>query len=261
MRTTVENDSMPTMGEVLRDARHRRGASFDVAEADTKVRKKYLVALEEDDYSALPAPVYARGFLQIYAEYLGIDPHFADKLYQPPARSVTVEPLRPAASGMDAGSPISLRGVLSAALALLGAAAIFYLYAQYLTFASSQPPEVVSEPTAQVTATRPVVVAPLPSPSPTATPSPPEPSPTPVVGVEVVAHITERSWVRVTADGERLILFEGEMRPGETRTWKARDRIEMRVGNAAGVEVTVNGMYQGKLGASGEVKNVSWGRQ
>ena len=74
---------MPTMGEVLTDARHRRGVTIEDAEAYTKIRKKYLIALEEDDYSELPEPIYARGFLQIYAEYLGIDPDFAVKLFNP----------------------------------------------------------------------------------------------------------------------------------------------------------------------------------
>jgi hypothetical protein len=79
--------------------------------------------------------------------------------------------------------------------------------------------------------------------------------------VEVTVYITDRSWMRVVADGQSTPLFEGELQPGDTRTWKAKDRIDMRVGNAGGVDVTVNGMRQGKLGASGEVKNVTWGRQ
>ena len=50
-------------------------------------------------------------------------------------------------------------------------------------------------------------------------------------------------------DGQNPALFEGELQAGETRTWKAKDLMDMRVGNAGGVEVTVNGMRQGKLGA------------
>ncbi len=249
---------MPTMGEVLHEARYRLNVSLEEVEEYTKIRKKYLVALEEDNYSELPAPVYARGFLQMYAEYLGIDPAFADKLFQPPQPKVAPPQIRPAASGIPAAEGISLRAIVTAFLAVLGLAAIVLLYWQYAAFTSnSNPAEATSRPGAAVTPTNYQAVA-IPSPTPT---SPPTPSPTPVRGVEVTVYITDRSWMRVVADGQSSPLFEGELQPGDARTWKAKDRIDMRVGNAGGVEVTVNGMRQGKLGASGEVKNVTWGRQ
>lgn len=248
---------MPTMGEVLRDARYRRNLSLEQADRDTKIRKKYLVALEEDDYSELPPPVYARGFLQIYAEYLGLDPVFVGKLYQPPGRAAAGEGIRPAATGYREGRHLSLQSLVTVALVGLGAAALFYLYGQYLAFTANPGETVVFRPTPPPTATAPVVVA-LPSSTPTVLPTP---SPTPNRSVEVVVQVVERSWVRVVADGAGQPLFEGELQTGETRVWRARDRIDMRVGNAGGVEVTVNGMRQGRLGANGEVKNVTWGRQ
>jgi len=248
---------MPTMGEVLREARYRQTVSLEQAEAYTKVRKKYLIALEEDDYAELPSPVYARGFLQIYAEFLGIDPIVADKMFQPPQGRVPELGIRPAASGIPASGGLSMRGLVTVLLSALGIGAIFLLYWQYTAFTSS-PGEIRSGPPVAITTPTSYLVAPLPSPTATTIPAP---SPTPVRGVEVVVTITERSWMRVTADGAIQPLFEGELQSGDTRNWKAKDRIDMRVGNAAGVEVTVNGMRQGKLGASGEVKNVSWGRQ
>lgn len=248
---------MPTMGEVLREARYRRNVSLEEAEAYTKIRKKYLVALEEDDYSELPAPVYARGFLQIYAEYLGVDPLFTDKLFQPPKLVVAAPQIRPAASGIPSSGGLSLRGIVTFLLAVAGVGAIVLLYWQYDAYMQSNPAEAVYTPVAMATPTSYVAVV-LPTPTPTASPTP---SPTPVRGVEVVVQITERSWMRVVADGQSPPVFEGELYAGDTRTWKAKDRIDMRVGNAGGVEVTVNGMRQGKLGASGDVKNVTWGRQ
>ncbi|HEX9016658.1 MAG TPA: RodZ domain-containing protein [Chloroflexota bacterium] len=249
---------MPTLGEVFRDGRFRRGFSLEQVETDTKIRKKYLVALEEEDYSALPAPIYARGFLHSYAEYLGIDPNFADKLFLPPERTVKVPEVRPAASGFRETRTISLGAVLTFITALVVIAGVVFLYAQYLSYAANTPTEAAPRATAQATATAPAVIAPVPTPLPTVTPLP---SPTPVLGVEVAVRVTERSWLRVVADGQNLPLFEGELQAGENRTWKANDKMDMRVGNAGGVEVTVNGMRQGKLGASGEVKNVTWGRQ
>ncbi len=244
------------MGEVLREARYRRGVSLEEAESQTNVRKKYLVALEDDDYSQLPAPVYARGFLEIYAEFLGVDPNYASRLYQPPGRTPPAEPLRSVSAFSEgSGFPIHALGVV--ALVALGIAAVFYLYAQYLEFSANSDEVVTSRPTAAPTATGFVVVV-LPTPTATTVPTP---SPTPVRSVEVMVVATERTWLRVVADGQSTPLFEGELQAGNTRTWTARDRIDMRVGNAGGVEVTVNGLRQGKLGASGEVKNVTWGRQ
>jgi len=60
-----------TLGERLKMLRKRRHLSLDKAEEDTKVRRRFLEALEEDDYASLPADVYTMGFLAKYAEFLG----------------------------------------------------------------------------------------------------------------------------------------------------------------------------------------------
>jgi cytoskeletal protein RodZ len=248
---------MPTLGDLFREQRHRLNLSLEQVEVDIKIRKKYLLALEEDDYPALPAPVYARGFVQNYAEYLGLDPIYAEKLFQPPEKAVTVQSIRPAATGFREVRSISMRTVVTFLLVLLAIAGVIYLYAQYLSYASSPEAEVVPRATPQATPTY-SAASPLPTGVPTI---PPLPTATPVRAVEVMVTVTERSWLRVVADGQSTPVFEGELQAGTSRTWTAKDRIDMRVGNAGGVEVTVNGMRQGKLGASGEVKNVTWGRQ
>ena len=51
----------------------RRGLDFAQAELATKVRGKYLRALEEEQFDLLPAQTYVKGFLRTYAEYLGLD--------------------------------------------------------------------------------------------------------------------------------------------------------------------------------------------
>lgn len=60
-----------TVGEKLRAQRKRQGLSLEKAEEETRVRIKYLEALEKDAYADLPADVYAQGFLAKYAEFLG----------------------------------------------------------------------------------------------------------------------------------------------------------------------------------------------
>jgi cytoskeletal protein RodZ len=61
------------IGNSLREARMRRGVDFAQAEVATKIRGKYLRALEEEHFEVLPAQTYIKGFLRTYAEYLGLD--------------------------------------------------------------------------------------------------------------------------------------------------------------------------------------------
>jgi cytoskeleton protein RodZ len=61
------------IGNSLREARVRRGVDFAQAELATKIRGKYLRALEDEQFEMLPAETYVKGFLRTYAEYLGLD--------------------------------------------------------------------------------------------------------------------------------------------------------------------------------------------
>jgi cytoskeletal protein RodZ len=69
------------LGDTLRDARQARGISLETAERETKIRAKYISALEDDNLAGLPGPVYARGFLRNYAAYLGLDPDDAIDMF------------------------------------------------------------------------------------------------------------------------------------------------------------------------------------
>lgn len=62
------------IGEALIRAREARGRTLDDAERDTRISRHYLQALEDERFDLTPAPVYARGFLRSYSQYLGIDP-------------------------------------------------------------------------------------------------------------------------------------------------------------------------------------------
>ena len=61
------------IGNSLREARLRQGLDIPRVEADTKIRSKYLQALESERFEVLPAETYVKGFLRTYAEYLGLD--------------------------------------------------------------------------------------------------------------------------------------------------------------------------------------------
>jgi cytoskeleton protein RodZ len=61
------------IGNSLREARLRQGLDFPQIEQATKIRGKYLRALEEEQFDVLPAPTYVKGFLRSYSEFLGLD--------------------------------------------------------------------------------------------------------------------------------------------------------------------------------------------
>ena len=65
---------MATLGEKLKSARERRGATTSQAAAATRIKMQHLEAMEANQFQRIPAPTYAKGFLRMYAEYLGLDP-------------------------------------------------------------------------------------------------------------------------------------------------------------------------------------------
>lgn len=64
---------MASIGEQLKDARLAQNKSLEEISSDTNISKKYLEALEVDDYEVFPAEVYTRGFLKSYAKNLGLN--------------------------------------------------------------------------------------------------------------------------------------------------------------------------------------------
>jgi cytoskeleton protein RodZ len=61
------------IGNSLREARERQGLAYPEIELATKIRAKYIRALEEEDFTSIPGDAYIRGFLRTYSEYLGLD--------------------------------------------------------------------------------------------------------------------------------------------------------------------------------------------
>src|SRR5574337_639621 len=61
------------IGDILRETREARGHSLEDVEKATRIRAKYLEALEAEHFSVLPSATQARGFLRNYAQFLGLD--------------------------------------------------------------------------------------------------------------------------------------------------------------------------------------------
>jgi cytoskeleton protein RodZ len=73
---------VPSIGETLREARMRQHLDITDVEAQTKIRAKYLRALENEDFGMLPGSTFVKSFLRTYAEFLGLDPHLLVEEYR-----------------------------------------------------------------------------------------------------------------------------------------------------------------------------------
>jgi cytoskeletal protein RodZ len=62
------------MTSILKDTRERAGLAIEDVARQLKIRRQYLIALEEEKLDEIPGEVYAQGYMRMYATYLGIDP-------------------------------------------------------------------------------------------------------------------------------------------------------------------------------------------
>ena len=94
---------MPELGKTLSLARVARGLTLEDCERDTRISKRYLDALEREDWKVFPAPVYSRAFLRTYAQYLGQNPTDMMRQFQTQTEEPAFKPLpeiaAPAATG------------------------------------------------------------------------------------------------------------------------------------------------------------------
>jgi cytoskeletal protein RodZ len=133
----------PSLPDRLAAARERKGVDLTRAERDTKIRARYLSALERGDYRELPGSVYTKGFLRNYAIYLGLDPEEILRQWRrergdQAAPEPAIVPLRPIA---EPARPLTFSpSVIVAALMTFGVVAFgIYLSVQLLRYA--KPPE------------------------------------------------------------------------------------------------------------------------
>ena len=145
------------LGDVLRAAREAKGADLARVERDTKIRERYLSALERGEYRELPGAVYTKGFLRNYGAYLGLDPEYLIDLYRLETSASAVE--RP---GTQAPSrPISVRrrrtfvvtpgAVVAAILTIVVGALVAWIGYQFVNFARMPGLQIV-EPVGDVSA-------------------------------------------------------------------------------------------------------------
>lgn len=258
------------IGRVLEQARRDRGLSLDEAERATKIRKRYLVGLEEDDYTVLPDAVYAQGFLKTYANFLGLDgSELSQELrtrrkprrerglnYAPPRESDFERPiLNPGGvSGAEKRKISRATLVTVAVAALVIAALIGALYYVGLNVRASAPDETPTRAPAggeegspdeqRADDERAAVGRQVSNEAPLDTLR---------VGVSVEGS---PAWIRVRSDSD--VVFEQVAQPGYSETFEARRVVGIEAGNAGAVSVEVNGQFVGPLGEPGQVLSKSY---
>src|SRR3954464_1826091 len=94
---------MPEIGETLRETRMRRRIDMTEVEAATKIRAKYLRALENEEWDLLPGPTFVKTFLRTYAEYLDLDPRLLVEEYRQRFERPATQDLTPFGPGMGSG--------------------------------------------------------------------------------------------------------------------------------------------------------------
>lgn len=257
-------DVPSTPGEILRAARLRRRISLTEAERATRIRQRYLQALEDDDYGALPTGVYSVGFLRNYAIYLGVPPDDVVNVAAPGRR----RDQRPGVQSV--APPIELTAPRTTWLFVAGGAiSLLLLGLAWIGLSGPDPNQQAAAPGVATTpgpAGSPTTLVSLPPLAPAVTATVP---PTPQSAaqatsqataassatanprqVEVELRTVDRAWVRATVDGN--IALEETLPAGQTRRWTGQRSIALRVGNGAGVDVMVNGQRLGALGPAGE---------
>jgi cytoskeletal protein RodZ len=226
------------LGERFRAAREARGMSVsDVAE-QIRIRSLYLAAIEDENWNMIGAPVYVRGFLRTYARFLGLDPEEAVAAFnrtQPVPQTPAAREAEQARGGSSWAGPALLWGAGIVAVLLIA----FVVFSE-LTMPRRGGPATVVASAAPVAA------------SPATSAPPPTQTPAPAVGgaKSLALVLSAPSWLRVTVDGN--VSMEGTFPAGTSKTFHGNSAL-LRIGNAGGVEVYVDGKDVGKLGKQGDV--------
>jgi transcriptional regulator with XRE-family HTH domain len=239
-----------TFGDYLRWERERRHLTLDDLARVVRVPRRYLEALEEDDFRELPPDTYVRGFLEACSGELSLDSKEVFRRYERALREHS-------RSGRDEGrgaifalfrprgEKLRLRD-WSIPLTLAAVACLFLAGRWFLGGGESD--------------------APLPLPVISGAPvgaggaagmasAPPESEVSArgdAVGVRLILRAEGSTWVSAESDGQGA--SEWIMREGESKELTAAGKLELSLGNAGVVRLTYNGRVLGFIGQKGEVK-------
>lgn len=247
---------MATFGENLRRERELRGITLPELANATKISFRHLNALESDRFELLPGGVFNRGFVRAVARYMNLDErHWVGEFVRAAHEAPEVLARYAPPNSHSTGS--SRRGVWSFALMLAVFGVGAYLVHEARVRRAAEAAAAVPPAPVRVAQPEPARTA-LPTPSLAAAPPPAPARPAasdPVGELRLQVDALEDAWVSVAVDGQPLYI--GVMKPGETRSFLATDRITITTGNASAVILTLNGETLPPLGNPGERKNVT----
>jgi cytoskeletal protein RodZ len=239
-----------TFLEELRKAREAKKLSLaDIADA-TLINVKHLEAIEQGNMAILPQ-AYVRAFIREYASAVGLDPgevmrHFDEVAARKVQEQHLSEPVRaerrPATgTAWESHQVLTPRNAgIAAALVILALGAV--LVANLVTPQAAPPPPEIPFPTVVREHERRNAPPPAPLPQRIAPP---------VDSLTLFAAVTDTVWAAICIDSlpPREYLF----RPGNRASWRARDRFTVTLGNAGGIQFTLNKKPLGTLGRRGSV--------
>lgn len=280
-----ETQEEVSLGRLLKRTREERQIEIDEAFRVTRIRRHTLEALENERWDELPSQVFVKGFLKTYAEFLGLSKEMVLELYEriSPTEGDKSELLKQV-SPRRKRRPLT---VILSLLALVFIASIVYLnrvdvslvdkISQYLRTGAPVEEEkktaVREEMGARVTAdeekpplrsvgereeerealARPESVeeADL---TEIATVDQQQEEKPPSPRFILTANVRSRTWIAIFVDDQPVkeYLFQ----PGDTMTWTAQKGFDILVGNAGGIDFSLNGTEIGTLGTEGKVVRV-----
>ena len=219
------------IGNSLREARYRQQLELTEVEQATKIRARYLRALEEESFDVLPAQTYVKGFLRTYADYLGLDGQLYVDEYNSRYGVGEDDPREPVVARRSVAQQrhhrLERRGVL---LALAGIGALFALVIAAWKFSGSDntPPIPPNAPTTNAKPTKP------------AAPARQRPARPQRIRFFVVAS-TGPSWLEIrnySVSGRQL--FTGTLDLHKSLFFRAR-RLWIDIGQPGNLKASVNG--------------------
>jgi len=233
------------IGQKLKEARVNKGLTLQAVEDEIKIRRKYLQAMEEEQFHILPGPVYAKAFLRTYTRFLGLD---AEEILDAYNRYFAeTSPVEPSEKNPEAENRAGVSGkphhwfYLAAAAFLVGLVLLVVYIARVPAMDS-----MAGKTGDEVKATEQVP----PAGQQTLVEQQPASASASAVNLDLNVKSNE-CWMRVTVDGNPA--FEGTLTAGQSKRFEGKEKINVRVGNAGAVEALLNGQNLGLLGDPGEV--------
>ena len=243
-----------SLGSSITQARKSAGLSIEDLSASTNIRAALLKEIESNNFANCGGETYARGHIRNIAMKLGVDPLIYIAAFEDEQMHTDRSMKELLVENSVMRQPEEARKVSWKVLATISVSSLFIAGLAQIIISNTASVE-IPEPIASITATESA------TPSPEATEATPTEQATVSTGegVELVISATRaKSWLFVS-DATGRTLFSGQMSRGSSKTFRTDVSLNVKIGNAGGVDLTVNGKKVDSIGVDGEVVSVSYG--